>query len=806
MTDRKVTQKPIKYSESDESGNEYNHSKKRKSSTEAKPSPSFKKPIKSNQIVETDEDEDDGNQMSISPTNQSTIPTNLNSPQSVTASKSNKNEPSSSTKKVTIKKEPKSAKKSIKNDKVSDGEPAKKVTVKKEKVTVKKEKVTVKKEKKEEAGDDEPEEGEEESEEYKWWKQQNADTSVKWTSLSHNGPYFPPPYEPHGVKMKYNGSFIELSPEIEEIVTFYAALIGTDWAENKTFQANFFNDMKKYAKDYKIPCPLLDFDKCDFTPITHYLAELKEKRKAMSKQEKQDIKDEKLKLEESHGWALLDNRKEKIGNFRIEPPGLFRGRGEHPKTGSLKTRVVPEQVTLNIGKDDPVPSPPPGHKWGEIIHDNSVTWLAYWKENVNDNFKYVFLAANSSLKGQSDFKKFEKARTLKDLVVSIRADYTIELKDKLMMTRQRATAMYLIDRLALRAGNEKGEEEADTVGCCSLRFEHISLEPPNKVIFDFLGKDSIRYYNEVTVDDQVFKNLKLFKKEPKKEGDPLFDRLNTGLLNKHLGKYMPGLTAKVFRTYNASFTFQNELNNSQECSTQAEKILAYNRANREVAVLCNHQRAVSKGHGSQMSKLQDKILAMKYDRQEIKKQMLILEPKLKSKRPELTEAESDVDEEFIERHLEALKEAERLKTDPNAIEEAKKKLEAKNLSKWETINVKRKSEGQEPMTLEEFRESDQWKKYVVPEKTDKKPRVMTMEQLESKLKTLTNRIETQKTSFIDKDENKATALGTSKTNYIDPRISVAWCAKNDVPLDKIFNKSLRDKFNWAMDVDAEWQF
>lgn len=99
-----------------------------------------------------------------------------------------------------------------------------------------------------------------------------------------------------------------------------------------------------------------------------------------------------------------------------------------------------------------------------------------------------------------------------------------------MVTRQRATAMYLIDRLALRAGNEKGDDEADTVGCCSLRFEHISLEPPNKVIFDFLGKDSIRYYNEVLVDEQVFKNLRLFKKEPKGEGDDLFDRLNVSEL------------------------------------------------------------------------------------------------------------------------------------------------------------------------------------------------------------------------------------------------------------------------------------
>ncbi len=60
-------------------------------------------------------------------------------------------------------------------------------------------------------------------------------------------------------------------------------------------------------------------------------------------------------------------------------------------------------------------------------------------------------------------------------------------------------------KLALRAGNEKEEgETADTVGCCSLRVEHITLhellEGSECVVeFDFLGKDSIRYYNKVPV-------------------------------------------------------------------------------------------------------------------------------------------------------------------------------------------------------------------------------------------------------------------------------------------------------------------
>lgn len=94
-----------------------------------------------------------------------------------------------------------------------------------------------------------------------------------------------------------------------------------------------------------------------------------------------------------------------------------------------------------------------------------------------------------------------------------------------MVERQRATAVYLIDQFALRAGNEKGEDEADTAGCCSLKYEHVELKPPNKVIFDFLGKDSIRFHESFDVDPQVFKNLKLFKKAPKKEGDEVFDRL-----------------------------------------------------------------------------------------------------------------------------------------------------------------------------------------------------------------------------------------------------------------------------------------
>ena len=62
----------------------------------------------------------------------------------------------------------------------------------------------------------------------------------------------------------------------------------------------------------------------------------------------------------------------------------------------------------------------------------------------------------------------------------------------------------MIDKLALRVGNEKGEDEADTVGCCSLKVKNVEFPELNVIKLDFLGKDSIRYENTVPVPDIVY--------------------------------------------------------------------------------------------------------------------------------------------------------------------------------------------------------------------------------------------------------------------------------------------------------------
>ncbi len=143
-------------------------------------------------------------------------------------------------------------------------------------------------------------------------------------------------------------------------------------------------------------------------------------------------------------------------------------------------------------------------------------------------------------------------------------------------------------------------------------------------------------------------------------------------------------------------------------------MLSYNRANRAVAVLCNHQRAVPKTHEKSMANLQEKIDA---------------------KRDAIKSAEKD-------------------------FKSAKKAY-------------KNGGGGSEKANL------------------DKKKKALerVMEQL--------NKLETQ---AVDKEENKTIALGTSKLNYLDPRISVAWCKKYDVPIEKVYNKTQREKFRWAIDM------
>lgn len=57
--------------------------------------------------------------------------------------------------------------------------------------------------------------------------------------------------------------------------------------------------------------------------------------------------------------------------------------------------------------------------------------------------------------------------------------------------------------------------------------------------------------------------------------------------------------------------------------------------------------------------------------------------------------------------------------------------------------------------------------------------------IEKKIATTNQRIEKMEMAMKTKEDLKTVALGTSKINYLDPRITVAWCKRHEVPIDKV---------------------
>ncbi|KAH0998605.1 hypothetical protein HUJ05_003540, partial [Dendroctonus ponderosae] len=269
-------------------------------------------------------------------------------------------------------------------------------------------------------------------------KQKNG---VKWSFLEHKGPVFAAPYEPlpKNVKFFYNGQTMKLSEDAEQIAGLYAKMLDDDYTKKKIFNKNFFEDWRAYMTDEERKV-ITDLSKCNFKQLHAYFMDLAEKNRNRTKEEKLALKEKNEALLKEFGFCTIDGHKEKIGNFKIEPPGLFRGRGEHPKMGKLKRRVEAEDVIINCSKESTIPVAPPGHKWKEVRHDDKVTWLASWTENVQNQVKYIMLNPSSKLKGEKDWQKYETARKLHQKVNKIRENYQIDLKSKEMKIRQRAVA------------------------------------------------------------------------------------------------------------------------------------------------------------------------------------------------------------------------------------------------------------------------------------------------------------------------------------------------------------------------------
>ncbi|KAL8271724.1 hypothetical protein Esti_004319 [Eimeria stiedai] len=704
----------------------------------------------------------------------------------------------------------------------------------------------------------------------RWWERDLSQIENNvWQYLEHNGLVFAPPYEPHGIAVKYKGQEVSLPPAAEEVANFWCGILESDYATKIRFVRNFWRAfLSKLPPDHLIKADpkhahvriveteaaaaaaaaaaagedpvaaaakaraaaatapdACGFEACDFSQIKQHLDALKEAKKNLSKEEKEALKAQKDAEAAPFAFALVDWLREKVGNSKVEPPGLFRGRGEHPKQGMLKRRIFPEDVILNLAEEAPVPraADMPGHCWRDIAHDCRVTWLAFYRDSINDQVKYMYLAAQSGFKGQQDFLKYEKARRLKHYVKMIREDYFRKMRSTDAVDRQLGTATYLIDFLALRVGGEKDtDEEADTVGCCSLRVEHTTLNSETEeVTFDFLGKDSIRYFNTVKIDSQAFKNLVGFCKGKKPDED-VFDRINSASLNSHLKQLMPGLSAKMFRTYNASITlqqelqklqptlrlFKEELQQQQQGSTKV-KMKQVAKAHADLvgaaaAAAASGAAAAATEEGRGAAEAAGAVRSDKGNEKgetEQGEEAPILDINL-SDVNQLVQFYNDANRAVAilcnhqrsvpKQHAASMA---RLELQLQGIEEDMKELKA-----FQAHLKKHKGDSKGFKYHSDF---------VGPKGEPRKSVVrdnMREDAVAKKLELTEKRRQVHLLKMRMKDDNKTVALGTSKINYMDPRITVAFCKQFEVPIEKVFNKSLRLKFPWAMFAPSTFVF
>ncbi|MCA9812031.1 MAG: DNA topoisomerase I [Nitrosarchaeum sp.] len=430
---------------------------------------------------------------------------------------------------------------------------------------------------------------------------------MKWKTLQHNGILFPPPYEKQGFKIKIRGEEVEMTLEQEEMIYQWAKKKDTPYVQDKVFQKNFTSD---FAKTLPSKLKNISYEDFDFSQAYRLVDKEKDVKEMMSKEEKKALaqkrKELREKLKEKFGKALMDGQEVEVANYMAEPPGIFIGRGEHPLRGRWKPRVTPKDVTLNLGKEAKIPE----GEWDKIVHDQESMWLAGWTDYLTGKRKYVWLADTAGLKQDRDKAKYEKAVNLSKEIERIKSRIVSDMKSKDPKISRIATACYLIYRTAMRVGDEKDPEEADTVGATTLRKEHIKITE-NSIEFDFLGKDSVRWQETVKAeghDKQFQENLKVLIQN-KKPKDEIFHDITSRHVNAYYSGIVKGLTAKVFRTYLATTVVKNYLKEHDNIKnkTDNEKIYHAKLANLEAAIMCNHKRTIPKTFEQSLEKKKETL-------------------------------------------------------------------------------------------------------------------------------------------------------------------------------------------------------
>ena len=542
-------------------------------------------------------------------------------------------------------------------------------------------------------------------------------------SLTHHGVIFPPEYEFQNFMPS-----LKLSELAEEMLYSYASKIETEYVKKPEFNINFYSCLKYELNKSQLSLKFPD----DFKELFNIMNKYRDEHsvKNMTKEQKQERKEKTETLKKKYGFAKVNGVKEPLGNYNVEPPGIFIGRGDSPYIGLWKYRVQPEDVIINYipeKESDKPPAPPKGHKWKEIINNPNITYIARYIETIGKddklqpilkNPKEVRFASTSSITSASDLKKYEKADKLLENWDKVQKYIREGIDSDDQNIRECALIAWLIQYTSIRIGSE--ETENGVVGASTLKVKNVKIDEiiEEDIIkykqnideligsgksfmlhLNFLGKDSIEYKNSFIIPAYIANALNKILKKKKDDNEMLFD-VNANQVNQFLSECLPSLTAKVFRT------------------AWAKKVLL------------------------EIYKPNDFVKSWPDEYKVLKLKILILDVSLRLNHKKSTKTVLSATLDKLNAQL--IKEVEKL-------DEMKKKLK----------DVK----------------SDKTKKNM-------KERI---KKLDWKVKTIQLKIEFAEKSY-------GINLSTALTNYINPKVIYEICKSKNIKLDKIYNKNLMERF------------
>lgn len=667
-------------------------------------------------------------------------------------------------------------------------------------------------------------------------------------SLIHNGILVIEPPQPRGLSIRARDRVIILSQLQEEMAVAWVKKLGTPYVDDPVFANNFMTD---FSKALGIE-PVLRVDEVDFSEVIQVVEEERADKESMTSEEKKAAREERKvireQLKQKYGYAIVDGEKMELGNYQTEPSGIFMGRGEHPLRGKWKQGATKKDITLNISPEGVSDLE---NEWGELFWAPDTMWIAKWTDELTGKVKYIWLHDSTPIKQEREAAKFDKALRVERQIDEIRSHILDGLRADKPKRRMVAAACYLIDRFSLRVGDEKDPEEADTVGATTLRAEHLTFRE-NTVIFDFLGKDSVRWHKEVEMLPEVYDELKQLhdnaleriesfnkRKSKRTGGDPkkiaqIFPSIGSTHVNRFLSEVYPELTAKVFRTYHATVTMREELktNKAKKVDPEFIKKEAFKRANLEVARVMNHTKQAPKGWSRSADRYKQRIrnadtrIQKAFVHLKEKQQRL---RKLKKKEDELRkgkQARISKQKESVEKNMASVRVWRETR------DKAKITWDNARAQKSRTRTSKRRGKSSKKERLEEAQEridrtrdrldkaeaglaSARVRYQKSKESLEKQQNILNdwkeksakrIAKAESSVETAKQRVKNAELAkkkieidFTLAKECRTWNLGTSLKSYIHPKVVYKWCERVDYDWRKVYTKTLQRKFEGWID-------